>query len=472
MQVFCSTCQAAFDVPDGAAGAVCVICRAPVHATGKQSAPPPSQWRSSENGAFNARTAALEPLPSREYSGHQDDSGRLPFANAFKAFYARNGNAFVYWLEKVLERRVEDAYTHVAVQYRVAWARCALLHYGYCREFAVNLSREIATEIERGFEAIEALVSYDVLAPIKKVTVDPRFQMPRDAVDDVSSLIKSFRDGSFEGCGEEYIEQQRRKVRVALIDGRSDTLLRWLVPLLLCDPGGEVDVDLDVMLTDLATILTIHGVRDQRDRRSAPGFSRTFSDMARRCAAIASSDAVDYPNMVKEFKEARLPVPRSTPKPRAADVWHVSLDGELTLDGVTPDAPATDSPSSSMGPAAPAPVGERELMKGVEKSLLGLVGLDDFKPQLAMDIVEFLGSRQSRGRVFWGSSGVGKTEVAQRLAGLREGFPQLRCGAGEVRYVSGVDGKLEVKALVDGFLPSACCSSTRPTSPSTRARGW
>jgi hypothetical protein len=447
MQVFCSTCQVAFEVAEGATRTVCMICRGPVHATGTKSLPPPSQRRSSENGAFNARIDALEPLPSREYSADQDDSGRLPFANAFKAFYARNGSAFVYWLEKVLERGVEDAYTHVAVQYRVAWARCALRHYAYCREFSVNLTKEIAAEIERGFEAIEALVSYDVLAPIKKVTVDQRFQMPRDTVEDVWSLVTSFRDGSFEGCGEEYFEQQHRKVRVALIDGRSDSLLRWLQPCLLCDLGTEADVDL--MLTDLATLLTAHSRRDERDRRSAYGFSRTFSDMARSCATIANSDAVDYPNMVKEFKEARLPVPRSTPKPRAADVWRVSLDGELTLDGVTPDAPS----SSSRAPAAAAPVGERELMKGVEKSLLGLVGLEDFKPQLAMDIVEFFGSRQSRGRVFWGSSGVGKTEVAQRLAGLRDGFPQLPCGAGEVRYVSGVDGKLEVKELVDGLPP-------------------
>jgi len=98
-------------------------------------------------------------------------------------------------------------------------------------------------------------------------------------------------------------------------------------------------------------------------------------------------------------------------------------------------------------------VSEENILRNLERTLAGLVGIDDLKRLIAMDVYDFLNSRQSRGRVFWGDPGVGKTELAQRLAGLREGFPPLNLGAGEVRYVSGVDGRLEVKQAVDS-LPS------------------
>jgi hypothetical protein len=97
------------------------------------------------------------------------------------------------------------------------------------------------------------------------------------------------------------------------------------------------------------------------------------------------------------------------------------------------------------------PKTESEVLRAIEKSLLGIVGLDGLKPLIAMDVFEFLSGQQSRGRLFWGASGVGKTELAQRLSGLREGFPGLSLGNGQVRYVSGVDGKLEVKELIDSL---------------------
>ena len=69
------------------------------------------------------------------------------------------------------------------------------------------------------------------------------------------------------------------------------------------------------------------------------------------------------------------------------------------------------------------------------------------------DLAEFAKSSTSQGRIIWGPAGTGKTEIAQRLAGLREGIPPLDFGAGVVAYVSGSDGKLDLKGIVDQ-LPS------------------
>ena len=104
--------------------------------------------------------------------------------------------------------------------------------------------------------------------------------------------------------------------------------------------------------------------------------------------------------------------------------------------------------------AVAAVVGRTGSLAGhVRLSLFGLIGLDGLAKLLAFDIEEFLAHKQSRGRVFWGDSGIGKTEVAQRLAGLREGIPKLPLGAGDVLYVSGVDGKLQIRDLVDKIPP-------------------
>jgi hypothetical protein len=97
---------------------------------------------------------------------------------------------------------------------------------------------------------------------------------------------------------------------------------------------------------------------------------------------------------------------------------------------------------------------EREVLRAIKRSLHGLVGLDQFAAMLAIDVAEFLsGPCQSRGRVIWGNPGVGKTEIAQRLAGLRDGFPALKIGTGELVYISGVDGKLDIKERIDAIKP-------------------
>ncbi len=156
--------------------------------------------------------------------------------------------------------------------------------------------------------------------------------------------------------------------------------------------------------------------------------------------------------MVSHFRALEISIPPSVYQPPSNDCWTVTAAGELLKAGESADSDA-DVPEHEESPLPDESLTERLLLKRIEKSLHGLVGLDGLKTLLAMDICEFLAAQQSRGRVFWGASGVGKTEIAQRLSGLREGFPSLDIGSGEVRYVSGVDGKLEIKQIVDSLPP-------------------
>jgi hypothetical protein len=140
--------------------------------------------------------------------------------------------------------------------------------------------------------------------------------------------------------------------------------------------------------------------------------------------------------------------------PRAAGLSDaVARDPDADVSETSCVFGAGQTTPGAAGSTASAAPSEEDLLRSIEKSLWSLTGLERLKPLLAMDICEFLSARQSLGRIFWGDSGVGKTEVAQRLSGLREGYPGLSLGGGQVRYVSGVDGRLEVKEIVDDLPP-------------------
>jgi len=379
----------------------------------------------------------------RCYSPELRDSGRVPFANAVRAFYSNNGTAFTYWLERVLARDAEDAYTHVACQWRFVWSRAVLLHYKIVREFfgIDAIPPEMVGEVEEALVAVDRLVSYDQLAPLRQTTIDSRFVMPVDALESIEFQINSLRNNSYPGCE----EQTRQEMVAPLFNGRADTRLNWSVGRLLCDPGTEKSVEMP--LGDVAGLLA---TLSKVDEEAAPALADLFRSLALNCAAKADPSAVDYATVISGFKIVGLAVPEPTPQMRAPQGWRVSVDGALF-----PDVPGA-APGATPGPVAveSAEDRERQIRRGVERSLNGLVGLERFAALLGADISDFLsGPRQSCGRVIWGNSGVGKTEVAQRLAGLREGFPGLRTGSGTVEYVSGVDGKLEIKEIVDRLAP-------------------
>ncbi len=116
----------------------------------------------------------------------------------------------------------------------------------------------------------------------------------------------------------------------------------------------------------------------------------------------------------------------------------------------TTPAPKKSRPEKSNAKAN-VPRSTDEIARTIKKSLNGLVGMETLTTQLASDLFEFLSSSDSRGRVFWGAPGTGKSEVAQRLAGLRRGIPGIEFSDTEIQYVAGVDGKIEIKEIVESI---------------------
>jgi hypothetical protein len=92
---------------------------------------------------------------------------------------------------------------------------------------------------------------------------------------------------------------------------------------------------------------------------------------------------------------------------------------------------------------------EDKIFLELKKITIDLIGLETFIRQLADEINDFQKSSESRASLFWGESATGKTELAQRLAGLKQGYPKLRLDNAEVAYLSGVDGKFQIKDIVD-----------------------
>ena len=142
-------------------------------------------------------------------------------------------------------------------------------------------------------------------------------------------------------------------------------------------------------------------------------------------------------------------------QPHPANDFSIRVTATGSVEVVSQGTPRSASSGSTkrLSEADDATRSEADSRRAIEKSLHGLVGLDRFKSMLSMDVCEFATTRQSRGRVYWGGSGVGKTETAQRLAGQREGFPGLPIGDGQVQYVSGVDGRLDIREIVDALPP-------------------
>ena len=87
----------------------------------------------------------------------------------------------------------------------------------------------------------------------------------------------------------------------------------------------------------------------------------------------------------------------------------------------------------------------------IGRAFSGLVGFDTFKKALVYDLKAFVGTADGPGvcRMFWGESVTGKTEVAQRFAGLRHGYPAVCPGYGRSHYVSCVERGIDVRQITD-----------------------
>ena len=96
---------------------------------------------------------------------------------------------------------------------------------------------------------------------------------------------------------------------------------------------------------------------------------------------------------------------------------------------------------------------ENAVFTTVQKSLFGLVGLDGYAKRFALDVADFLVGAESVARLICGEAGTGKTEFAQRLCGSRDGYPGFSTLGVPAYYISGVDGRFEIRKLVDDAAP-------------------
>jgi hypothetical protein len=257
--------------------------------------------------------------------------------------------------------------------------------------------------------------------------------------------MDGFRNGTFIGCTEEFIVERREMIERTLSAGRDDILANWSTLALFALPSAVgIGSVVDIAFARLAQLLLIlSDLQKDSNVRLATRCRR----LARVCAAQADPNAVEYADLENTFQSLQEAVPNYTPVPRVLNDWRISPTGELVTSAGYDGATGGSSPALDK-------LDEKGVLRSIQRSLSGLVGCERFTSLLAADLWDFTsGPRQSRGRVIWGNSGVGKTEIAQRLSGLREGFPSLRIGTGQVEYVSGVDGRLEIKELVDRLAP-------------------
>lgn len=95
----------------------------------------------------------------------------------------------------------------------------------------------------------------------------------------------------------------------------------------------------------------------------------------------------------------------------------------------------------------------------IAMSLEGLVGFDNFIQNLSHEVGDFLRKQpgESKGVVVWGDASVGKTEFAQRLAGLKQNFniPGLNLDGVEVKYIACCDGQIDISKEANEAQPKS-----------------
>ena len=96
---------------------------------------------------------------------------------------------------------------------------------------------------------------------------------------------------------------------------------------------------------------------------------------------------------------------------------------------------------------------EEFLEQSLKKTLSGMQNVQRILKLLSIDYIDFINGQDSKIKIFWGSSGTGKTEMLQRIAGLRSGFPGMPLSNGSINYFTGVDGNIDIKAMVDNAKP-------------------
>ncbi len=402
-------------------------------APANNSAAQPRQAEGSGKGERGASTLHFVP--------EVGDAAKTGFSNLIKSLYSQNGDGCIYWRTELLKDGSGDAIEYATRVFDATWAAAVIQYTKIFRNMKRMdvLPRSVNVAFDEALSSLERLFSYDLLPPVPKVLVPADTNVPEDPLERVLTIYGYIQKG---------IDNEEEHQELLNIADRA-IAAHALRSTMLAISTTEMPVveELPIDFSGLAVMLAAFASMEE----SRPQFARRCSVLAVKCAAQVPRDDARFANVATTFEACKLKVPVFSPVPTGRNSVRISFDGSVKV--VNRDD-AREVPNGATGgntSTAAEPKSEAEVLRAIEKSLLGLVGLDSMKPLIAMDVFEFLSAGQSRGRVFWGSSGVGKTEVAQRLAGLREGFPGLSLGAGQVRYVSGVDGKLEVKELIDSL---------------------
>lgn len=369
------------------------------------------------------------------------EASKTGFGNLIKSLYSQNSDGCVYWRTELLKAPSGDAIEYATRVFDATWAAAVIQYTKIFRNMKRMdvLPRSVNVAFDEAMSSLERLFSYDLLPPVPKILVPNDTGVPEDPLERVLTIYGYIQKG---------IDNEEEHQELLHIADRaiSAHALRSTI-LSMSTTETTIVEELPIDFSGLAVMLAAFASMEE----SRPQFARRCTALALKCAAQVPRDDARFANVATTFEACKLKVPAFSPAPTGTKSVRIAHDGSVKV--LDRDA-AREFPSgaaSGVAQSVAEPKSEAEVLRAVEKSLLGLVGLDGLKPLIAMDVFEFLSAGQSRGRLFWGSSGVGKTEVAQRLAGLREGFPGLSVGAGQVRYVSGVDGKLEVKDLIDSL---------------------
>jgi hypothetical protein len=312
---------------------------------------------------------------------------------------------------------------------------------GFSFDVPNSWSEPFFKDFNRALDAIERLISYNEHSPVFLMIDNPDSQndSPNQLNDPIERALIIIDNIS----NRLTTERELRELSDILINKLPVSALIHMNEYII--QSDEQLVPFDFLIT-AASLSLIASITD-----TMPKLKNRCRALAKQCATQVSRDHPDFPLLVHRFKNDGIEMPNYSPYLQGEYTISIDIsDGKLIILSQKSIEEYRAIQSKTVNSES---VSEADILNAIDKSLMGLVGLEKFKTLLAMDIHEFLKVRQSRGRVFWGVSGVGKTEVAQRLSGLREGFPPISIGLGQVKYISGVDGKLEISELVDELSP-------------------